>query len=306
MATKQTPQGFLGNLTADQEIRLRQMWAIVLRLLDAQALGAAEPSPDPGVNRRNSTLTRTSTTISATAGSAYTEALGKALQDVGVSSTEIRAVRDALTNLTTDDMRFGLLSTAKCDHPDSLLLRFLRARKWDVGKSFCMMLHAMVWRIKIQHVDDRVVANGELHALRQEKDTSKPEQAKAGSQFLAQMRMGKCFIHGVDRENRPIGVVRARLHRPSEQSEEVITRYILHIIEMARLLLLPPIENVTIVFDMTGFSLSNMVRHLLSLSFYLFTSFLYVRGSVSNESRNTLPSNSSSTASKPTTPSPWA
>ncbi|KAH8422286.1 CRAL-TRIO domain-containing protein [Aspergillus melleus] len=257
MTATTVAQGFLGNLTTDQESRLRQLWSIVLKLHDAGAQGSHD-APGATNGDRRASLSRTETAASANPNSAYTNEFAQTLQDVGIQGAELKSVRDALANTSIDDLRQSLLSTAKHDHPDALMLRFLRARKWDVNKAFVMMLHALVWRVKEQHVDDQVIARSELEALKDSQNKSDPQAAKAGSQFLAQMRCGKAYFHGVDRVGRPIGVVKARLHKPAEQSEEVINRYILHVIETARLLLVPPMENVTIVFDLTGFSLSNM------------------------------------------------
>lgn len=52
--------------------------------------------------------------------------------------------------------------------------------------------------------------------------------------------------------------VRVRLHKQGEQSEESLERYTVFIIESARMLLSPPVDTATVVFDMTGFSLANM------------------------------------------------
>ena len=246
MTATTVAQGFLGNLTPDQESRLRQLWSIVLKLHDAGAQGSHD-APGATNGHRRASLSRTETAASANPNSAYTNEFAQTLQEVGIQGAELKSVRDALANTSIDDLRQSLLSTAKHDHPDALMLRFLRARKWDVNKAFVMMLHALVWRVKEQHVDDQVIARSELEALKDSQNKSDPQAAKAGSQFLAQMRCGKAYFHGVDRVGRPIGVVKARLHKPAEQSEEVINRYILHVIETARLLLVPPMENVVCI-----------------------------------------------------------
>ncbi|KAF7631247.1 CRAL/TRIO domain protein [Aspergillus flavus] len=260
MAATSSP-GYVGNLSSDQEAKLRQIWSIILTLNDIPqpefqdvTLKNEEKRPR-SIHRRSSSLTKT---VSNTTKSNLPTDLDQTLLGLGINGSELKTVRDCLNQASIDEIRRSLLSTAKQDHPDSLLLRFLRARKWDVSKAFAMMLEALVWRVKEQHVDEMIVSNSELRALKEEQDKSNPAKAKAGSAFLAQMRMGKCYVHGTDRAGRPIGIVKARLHNPKAQSEEVIKRYILHIIESARLVLVPPVESVNIIFDMTGFSLSNM------------------------------------------------
>ncbi|KAL3454469.1 CRAL-TRIO domain-containing protein [Aspergillus insuetus] len=254
-----TPPGWLGNLSAEQEAKLQQMWNIVLVLLDAASLGAPEqPTETQSGEADKASLKRSDTMVSASGKGAFTAQLSQILKETGLTAAEIKSLKDLLQDISADELRAGLLSTAKNDNPDGLLLRFLRARKFDVGKSFNMMLRAMVWRIKQVHVDEKVLLNSELQALQESKNKLKPHDAKEAEAFLAQVRMGKCYQHGEDKQGRPVGIVQVKLHKPSAQSTEVINRYILHIIESTRLLLRPPVDTVTILFDMTGFTLSNM------------------------------------------------
>ncbi|KAE8423051.1 CRAL-TRIO domain-containing protein [Aspergillus pseudocaelatus] len=246
MAVTNSP-GYVGNLSSDQEAKLRQIWSIILTLNDIPqpefqdvTLENQEKRPR-SVHRRSSSLSKT---VSNTSNSNLPSDLDQILLGLGINSTELKTIRDCLNRASIDEIRRSLLSTAKQDHPDSLLLRFIRARKWDVSKAFAMMLEALVWRVKEQHVDEMIVSNSELRALKESENKSNPEKAKAGSTFLAQMRMGKCYVHGTDRAGRPIGIVKARLHNPKAQSEDVIKRYILHVIESARLVLVPPVESV--------------------------------------------------------------
>lgn len=256
-----TPPGWLGNLSEEQEAKLQQMWNVVLVLLDAASLGAPDQpteiqSGDTG--KPPSTLARTDTLVSANGKSAFTAHLSQILKETGLTTAEIKSIKDILNDTTAEELREGLMSTAKNENPDGLLLRFLRARKFDVAKSFNMMLRSMLWRMKQVQVEEKVLLNSELQALKETKDKSKPHEAKEAEGFLSQMRMGKCYQHGHDKQGRPLGYVRVKLHKPSAQSTEVINRFILHIIESTRLLLVPPVDTVTIVFDLSGFSLSNM------------------------------------------------
>ncbi|KAL5339038.1 CRAL-TRIO domain-containing protein [Aspergillus crustosus] len=257
-----TPPGWLGNLSVEQEGKLQQMWNIILVVLDAASLGAPEQHIENQSGEAEKTdkasLTRTDTFVSANGKSAFTAQLSQILKETGMTTNEIKSIKDVLHDTTAEELRVGLLSTAKNDNADGLLLRFLRARKFDVAKSFDMMLRAMLWRLKNVQVDEKVLLNSELQALKQSQDKSKGQVAKDAEGFLSQMRMGKCFQHGHDKQGRPIGFVRVKLHKPSAQSNESINRFILHIIESTRLLLVPPVDTVTILFDMTGFTLSNM------------------------------------------------
>ncbi len=92
------------------------------------------------------------------------------------------------------------------------------------------------------HVDDDIMKNGEAAALEAESG-SDPKAKALGHDFLEQIRMGKSFLHGVDKAGRPICIVRVRLHRQGEQAEESLERYTVYIIETARMLLTPPVDT---------------------------------------------------------------
>ncbi|KAJ0419211.1 CRAL-TRIO domain-containing protein [Aspergillus carlsbadensis] len=183
------------------------------------------------------------------------------LHKAGLHDAEIKSMEKILTKMSLAEMCFALLKMAKQEHPDSLLLRFLRARKWDVNKAFGMMANAIYWR-QTFGVDDDVVPKGELHAWQQAHDTSfsKAEQ-KEGKDFISQLEMGKSYLHGLDREGRPVNIVRVKLHKPGAQTAAALERYIVHVIESTRVLVAPPVETGTILFDMTGFTLGNMEYH---------------------------------------------
>jgi hypothetical protein len=150
--------------------------------------------------------------------------------------------KTAIANSKPEDLRQAFWSMVKHDHPDALLLRFLRARKWDVEKALVMMISTMHWRAEEMHVDDDIVWNGELAAFQQSRSDD-PKVKKEGDDFLAALRMGKSYMHGCDKEGKPICTVRVRLHKAGEQSEQSIERFTVHTIETARMFLRPPVDT---------------------------------------------------------------
>lgn len=173
------------------------------------------------------------------------------------SKDSIREFQKILHGQTAQSIRAMVTAAVKHEHPDMLVLRFLRARKWDVNKSLMMMFKALTWRTSQAHVDDDIMVHGEAGAAEDEKNGD--EAAKIlGRDFLKQIRMGKSFFHGVDRQNRPITVVRARLHKASDQCVESIERYTTYLCETGRFALNPPVETACLIFDLTGFTLANM------------------------------------------------
>lgn len=145
----------------------------------------------------------------------------------------------ATYGISPDEFRHGLLSSLKHDHPDAMLLRFLRARKWNVGKAFVLLVSSIVWRLREMCIDDDIIPRGELDALAQSRSPN-PIERKFGADLMRQFRMGKNIIHGVDRAGRPIVDIRVRLHRAEDQAPEVVERYVVHTIESVRMLLRPP------------------------------------------------------------------
>ncbi|CAP93308.1 hypothetical protein E8E15_006354 [Penicillium rubens] len=189
---------------------------------------------------------------------AHFSSLFAQLRELGVQDAEIKSMEDILSNMTPQEMCFAILKMIKQEHPDSLLLRFLRARKWDVGKAFSMMASNILWRKEVE-VDEEILPRGEEYALEQSRSAKAPsKEKKAGADFINQLKMGKSFLHGFDRDGRPVIYVRVKIHKPGAQSEEALERYIVHVIEAVRLIVTPPVETGTIVFDLTGFGLSNM------------------------------------------------
>lgn len=76
---------------------------------------------------------------------------------------------------------------------------------------------------------------------------------------MKQLRLGKSFLHGIDKEGRPICFVRVRLHRAADQDEASLEKFTIYTMETARLMLRKQVDTACVVFDMTGFSMANMV-----------------------------------------------
>ncbi|EPS39170.1 hypothetical protein H072_7040 [Dactylellina haptotyla CBS 200.50] len=161
----------------------------------------------------------------------------------------------ALASQTPEQLRTTFWGFVKYDNPDALLLRFLRARKWDVDKALVMMVSTMHWRGQEVFVED-IVHEGELGATR--KDGVDLDANKHNEGFLHQLRIGKSYIHGTDKESRPICIVSVKLHKAAEQTPESLERYTIYLIETTRLMLKQPVDTACILFDMTGFGMANM------------------------------------------------
>lgn len=254
-----------GNLTPEQEAKLKEMWVALSDIAGidhATTNGATPPRASTDIKPDSAVETPTKKKSRFGFGRSKKDKTEETGTD-GVTNDkhgQTKEYEQALASLTPKQIRDALWIFSKHDDPDALLLRFLRARKWDVQNALIMLISTMHWRLVEQHVDDDIMLNGEGHAFR-ESQSSDATKKKEGDDFMAQLRMGKSFLHGVDKDGRPCCYVRVRLHRQGEQSEKSLERFTVYTIETARMMLRPPVDTATIVFDMTDFSMANMVRH---------------------------------------------
>ncbi|KAK4611816.1 CRAL-TRIO domain-containing protein [Fulvia fulva] len=260
MAPQQLP-GRPGNLTPDQEAKLKEMWAQTLDLFGV----SDEHEHTNGVAPSSASISNDSPEKKKKKGLMGRFKKDKADKDGdaavgGVDNDkhgQVKEYEQALSSMTPEYIREAFWGMSKHDHPDALLLRFLRARKWDVHAAQVMALSTLHWRLKDMHVDDDIMIKGEEGAFKESKSSNAAEK-KEGEDFLAQLRLGKSFLHGLDKDGRPCCYVRVRLHHGGEQSEKALERFTVYTIETARMMLRPPIDTATVVFDMTGFSMANM------------------------------------------------
>lgn len=165
-------------------------------------------------------------------------------------------IHESLKDLKAEEIRENFWNMLRTDYPDNLLLRFLRARKWDTDKALGMIAHTLHWRLKEAKPDD-IILGGEL-AFFNANETG----------TIKNIELSKATIRGYDKSGHPIVYVRPRLHHASDQSEAEMRSYALLIIEQTRLFLKEPVDAATILFDLSGFSMSNMdyapVKYLIS------------------------------------------
>ncbi len=217
MAVRLLPPGTLGNLAPDEEQKLQEAWIHLLRLCGATNIEKSDcPKPTPDLTRE---------------------------------------LQRQMSDKSPETFRKGLWGFILSDHPDALVLRFLRARKWDVEKAMAMLVSAVNWRIE-RNIAETIIRAGESVGLK--KDPSADDQG-----FISQYRSGKSYVRSKDKENRLVYVIRVRLHDPGMQSGEAMETYILHNIESLKIMTKPPDDKCCLIFDMTGFGVKNMDFHVL-------------------------------------------
>jgi len=85
--------------------------------------------------------------------------------------------------------------------------------------------------------------------------------------IINELKKGKSFTRGFDKQGRPVNYILVRLHKASESSPEELQKMTVWMFEQGRKLVKPPVETTTLVFDMRGYSMENMD--------YGFTRFLF-------------------------------
>jgi hypothetical protein len=124
------------------------------------------------------------------------------------------------------------------DNPDAILLRWLRARKWDVDGALLQFIDTLKWRHEWGVKE--FIAKGELDLCHDEIITGKT-----------------CYL-GRDRAGRPINYASVRDHIKGQFPAESTEKLTVFIMETGRKLLESPTESVTVIFDMTDFAMKNM------------------------------------------------
>ncbi|KAJ3488821.1 hypothetical protein NLG97_g6125 [Lecanicillium saksenae] len=260
---KSGPPGHLGNLTPAQEAKLRAIWAISYKFVeiceadesykDATTLEEkfVPPAMKPGATKRsmeNSMYHKHPVLLK--------ELLSLLPTDERNMDKLTKDALDALDYWTPHMFRITLLHTVKQEHPDELVLRFLRQYNWDVIKACKGIGKTVYWRTMEAAIDDEILRLGEGGAAEDEKN-GQGHARTLGAEFMKLLRSGKGFLHGNDKEGRPLTYVRVRLHKPGEFSPESMQRYTIYLLEMARLSLRFPVETGTLFLDLSGFRISN-------------------------------------------------
>ncbi|KAF9189505.1 hypothetical protein BGZ51_009484 [Haplosporangium sp. Z 767] len=243
-----TPEGtgHVGTLTPEQTQTLKNLWKAIYEI---QEKGTVTITPDP-VKAPVAAPVAAST---GWGGGWFSSAPAVPAEPVVEPPMTITLEE---IGLTSAQLRQTIWDNALGDNPDSLVLRFLRARKWHVGNGLTMLLKAFKWRVEQNVEDVKVFGEEEL-------DQRYPK-------FMHQLRIGKFWIHGTDKKNSPVVYLNVHLHRAGDQDYKTLERLTIYLMETGRLLIQAPVETVTLVFDLSQFGLANMDYNVVKLLISLF------------------------------------
>ncbi|KAJ1030188.1 hypothetical protein NDA16_001099 [Ustilago loliicola] len=230
--------GYVGNLTEEQEKKLQELWLKFFEVCenadddDANVEAKAKGGGDlGGWDEKKS----------------GPDGAGIPKDDKAKDELKAREEQAALDELLNTYGPSALRNTfwkfVKMDNPDTDVLRFLRARKWDVSRAFAMMAGCMKWRLD-NNVEE-LAENGDLGNDKIEK-------------FLEQQRSGKTYAMGTTDNEMPICYIHVKKHLTWGQPGASMSKYVIYAMESFRLLMQPPNDKVVLLFDLTGFCLKNM------------------------------------------------
>ena len=143
----------------------------------------------------------------------------------------------------------------RVEAPDCHLLRFVRARKFHVNK----IIHMLSKNFKFRH-------QRQLNKLLNDGECKIFAERDANPGVAVCLEKQKAVLFGHDNQGRPFILVRPKLHYSKDQTELELEKYALLVIEISRLFMNE--GTISILFDLTDFSLSNMdyapVKFLIS------------------------------------------
>ncbi|KAJ2493349.1 phosphatidylinositol transfer protein csr1 [Coemansia sp. RSA 2050] len=241
--------GTVGNLTADQELALKELWVKILSHIESTATTPIKVTNDQvradGLTAAGIALDQPQAVAQWYAGNKSTVA------DIKHQTVGDKLYLDgqhlapaAFQPLFGDDpssRHFGNTFWKACtlhSNPDSYLLTFLRATSWNVTAAFDKIVHSVTWRAS--QAIDKLMWDGEL------------------AQNNRLMEAGLCISVGCDRLGYPVMVVRVRLNVARERGEGTVERFAAYAVERAATMARAHGERATLVYDFTGFKLDNI------------------------------------------------
>lgn len=231
--------GYVGNLTEEQEEKLQELWMKFFEVCEN-----ASDDDDGDVQNKakgGGDLGGWDEKKSGPDGAGIPK--DDKAKDELKAREEQAALDELLNTYGASALRNTFWKFVKMDNPDTDVLRFLRARKWDVSRAFAMMAGCMKWRLD-NNVEE-LAENGDLGNASIEK-------------FLDQQRSGKTYAMGTTDNEQPICYIHVKKHLTWGQPGASMSKYVIYAMESFRLLMQPPNDKVVLLFDLTGFGLRNM------------------------------------------------
>lgn len=236
------PPSLTGNLTSSQQKDLREMWRRLFELFEKNKDVSERIMSQGGPSRMGKKKDAAPPKNEKDAGKDIPK--DDKAKEEAKRAEEMKEMNEFIDTYGGPILRLTMWEFTKMDHPDVSVLRFLRARKWDIDRALAMLAAACKFRLEKDVVG--IIYKGE-------------DGLKDVPGFMNQMRRGISYIKGnTDKMENPIYFIHVARHFTSAQKHEVLQDYVLLAMENARQLTTSPYEKAVVVFDMAGFGLKNM------------------------------------------------
>jgi hypothetical protein len=193
-------RGRINTLTEKQVDKLKEIW---VRLMEAfRQQGEAWPPPPPSTkDSKKSSLWKSNASLDNSNSSNTKNSPEPKYLFFGTKTNpqwSSLPLEEAIVLIPGPRLFSTFWNMVGGDNPDAMVLRFLRARRWDVEASYKMIMNTLRWRIHMR-VDD-LTALGET-GIHNELELLKKGM---GDQFLANLHSYKCVLGGPDKQGRGV------------------------------------------------------------------------------------------------------
>lgn len=242
------PEGYVGNLTQSHHEKLQQLWQSFFSVCDratgTKRMGNAGEVTDWGVDTE--AVEKKMGGFNAARNAVKNSGIDRddSAKDSAQKRMEEGNMEKLLSTYGPEALRNTFWSLCQSDHPDTTMLRFLRARKWDVDRATAMMASTLKWRLDTGV--DHMSHNGDLF-----NDKEIPK-------YIDQQATGKVYAMGCNVHEQPVCYVHFKKHLIWGQPSASMKKFIICQMESWRLLFVPPNDKMVILFDCTGFGPQNL------------------------------------------------
>ncbi|WFC99541.1 hypothetical protein MYAM1_002286 [Malassezia yamatoensis] len=227
--------GHIGNLTQEQNAKLAEIWGLFFSIID---------NPDKAKSGK----------IATDAGNAEDQLHGLSKDDRDKALKSQHEEQESLKALFkthgVDEFYSQFWFLVGPDAPDMVMLKFLRARKWNVHRAFAMLANCVKWRIESNVID--LLYRGD------------EGMSQLDDKYLMQLEAEKTYATGATDDLMPLIYIDVKRHLAKAQGAETMTRFVIVSAESFRTLMTHPSDKIVIIFDLSGFGWKNMDWHTLT------------------------------------------